>query len=66
MYNKVKSLSNRKTNSANTALINKDGKVIFEMDDILNRCEEHITELYDDETREKEVHEGDNDMPLDI
>ena len=55
MYNKIKAISKRKSNPANSALKNKDGKALFEMDDILSRWEKYIKELCDDEHRDNDL-----------
>ena len=65
MCNKVTAVSNRKASLANTALKNKDGKVLFEIDGILNRWGRgYVKELYYDETRENETYEFGSDINL--
>lgn len=47
MYSKIKLMA-RKSQPANTALKNKDGKVVMEQQDVLDRWTEYIGELFND------------------
>ena len=57
-------MSRRKSNPANSALKNKDGNVIFKMDNFLSRWEEYIKELYDDEDRDNELNVENSEAAL--
>ena len=48
MYNKIKNMSKRTCRPANTALKTKEGEVVMEEQDILDRWTEYIGDLFDD------------------
>jgi len=48
MYSKIKRMSKNKSRPANTALKDKNGKVVMEQQDILHRWTEYLGELFDD------------------
>ena len=51
MYEKVKNLSKLKKCSSNGCIKGKDRSIIIDRDGIINRWEEYIRELNDDEDR---------------
>ena len=47
---KVKEMSTKKRSKSGTNCIrDKNGKMLFDSNDVINRWVEHVTELYDDE-----------------
>ena len=48
LYNKIKKMSKRACRLANTALKTKEGEVVMEKQDILDRWTEYIGNLFDD------------------
>ena len=53
MHAKVKELwKNKKYNNSNGCIMDKEGNLLFEEEDVANRWKEYITELYDDNRAE--------------
>ena len=53
MHAKVKELwRNRKYNNSNGCIMDKEGNLLFEEEDVANRWKEYITQLYDDNRAE--------------
>ena len=53
MYAKVKEIwRNKRYNNSNGCIMDKEGNVLFEEEDVANRWKEYITELYDDNRAE--------------
>ena len=55
MHEKIKSISGRKTCTSSGCIQSKDGTLIMEKDEILERWSEYIEELFDDERGQKPV-----------
>ena len=53
MHKKIKSLSNRGTCSSSGCIKSKDGTLVMEREDILNRWSEYIEELFYDDRDQK-------------
>lgn len=49
MHQKIRDLTGRKTTATTGCLRSKDGNILMEREDILNRWSEYITELYHDD-----------------
>ena len=70
MHKKVKDLTNRNSRKkASGCIKDRNGKLLFDQEDIANRWAEYITELYNDDRREMpsfEVTSGENIMKEEV